>query len=186
MTNTFATPARTALSWRDFAFMAVGAILLAAASQFEVPFYPVPMTLQTVVVLALGLALGWRRALGAVAGFLAMGASGLPVFAGGAAGPLVLLGPTGGYLAGFVLAAVFCGLAADRGLTRNVLGGTAIALLGAAIIYVPGLLQLGTVIGWDKPVLSLGLYPFILGDIVKALLAALTTAAAFRSFGAKG
>lgn len=183
MNQTTATvAARPAISWHDIAFIIGGAALLAASSYIEVPFYPVPMTMQTLVVLALGLVGGWRRGIGSVVAFLAAGALGAPVFAGGAAGPLVFLGPTGGYLIGFVAAAGLCGLARDRGLTQTVLGSIAAALLGAALIYVPGLLQLGTVIGWDKPVLDYGLYPFVLGDAVKALIAGLATVAAARTF----
>lgn len=178
--------ARPALSWRDLAFVVAGAALLAASSYVEVPFYPVPMTLQTMVVLGLGLAGGWRRGVGSVVLFLSAGAMGMPVFAGGAAGPLVLLGPTAGYLFGFILAAGLCGLARDRGFTGNIVGAMLVALLGAAIIYVPGLLYLGSLLGWDKPILSYGFYPFVLGDLVKALLAGLGTIAISRSFRTKG
>ncbi len=94
---------------------------------------------------------------------------------------MALVGPTGGYLAGFLLAAGLCGLARDRGWTGTVLGSCAAALLGCAIVYVPGLLYLGSLIGWDKPVLAYGLYPFVLGDVVKALLAGLGTVAVNRS-----
>ena len=158
--------------WKSAGFVIAGAVLLAASSHIEVPFYPVPMTLQTMVVLALGLGLGLHRGVSAVLLFLAAGFAGLPVFAGGHAGPAVFLGPTGGYLIGFILAAGICGWMRDRGYTKNIYASVAVALFAGAFIYVPGLLQLGTVIGWDKPVLALGLYPFILGDIVKALVAA--------------
>lgn len=181
--NQSAIAARPSIfSWRRLAAVIIGAALLAASSYIEVPFFPVPMTLQTMVVLGLGLAFGFWSAIGSVLLYLAAGIAGAPVFAGGAAGPLVLTGPTGGYLVGFLLASGLCGLAHDRGLANSVPGAIFAAILGAALIYLPGLAQLGTVIGWDKPVLELGLYPFMLGDVVKALLAALGTVAIRRSF----
>lgn len=158
----------------------VAAALIAASSHVEVPFYPVPMTLQTLAVLGTGLALGLRAGGAAIALFLLAGAAGLPVFAGGKAGVAVLMGPTGGYLIGFTLAVLFCGWARDRGWTRGVLGSCAVALTGAALIYPTGLLQLGALLGWDKPILEWGLYPFIAGDLVKALLAGLGATVANR------
>lgn len=177
-----AAVARPLLSWRDVAFMVGGALLLAASSYVEVPFYPVPMTLQTLVVLALGLFGGFKRGTGAVAAFLAAGAMGAPVFAGGAAGPLVLMGPTGGYLIGFLAAAAICGLAKDRGWTRTILASVLVALVADAAIFGLGLAQLGQFMGYGEAVLAAGLYPFVLGDLVKVLIAALGSVAFARSF----
>ncbi len=162
----------------------LGFAALVAASQIEVPFYPVPMTLQTLAVIGVGLTLGLRGALLAVSAFLLAGFAGLPLFAGGAGGPAVLIGPTGGYLIGFLVSAGFCGWAKDRGWTRSLLGSLAVALLGACLVYPTGLLQLGALMGFDKPILAWGLYPFILGDLVKAAIAGLALVAARRSFGA--
>jgi biotin transport system substrate-specific component len=97
-----------------------------------------------------------------------------------------MMGPTGGFLIGFVLAALVAGFLARRGFDRRPATAMAAALLAGAVIYVPGLLWLGAVIGWDKPVLALGLYPFIPGDIAKALLAAIAFPAAWKWLSARG
>ena len=152
-----------------------GTILIALSAKIRVPFYPVPMTMQTLVVLTLGMAYGWRLAGTTMLLYLAEGAAGLPVFAGTpeqGVGLSYMLGGTGGYLAGFVLAAVVCGWLAERGWDRG-MATTALAMLvGNALIYVPGLLWLGTLFGWDKPILEWGLLPFVPGDAVKLALAA--------------
>ncbi len=180
-TNTLTrTTSRASTLLREGAIAVAGAAAVTAAGQVEVPFYPVPMTLQTLAVLGLGLGLGLRRSLGAMGLFLALGGIGLPVFAGGSGGLAVLFGPTGGYLIGFVVAAAFCGWARDRGWTKQVLGSTAVALIGAALVYPTGLLQLAAVVGWDKPVLAWGLYPFVLGDLLKAMIAGLGAVAITR------
>ncbi len=152
-----------------------GTALLTIAAKIQVPFYPVPMTMQTFVVLALGMAYGWRLGGATLILYLAEGAVGLPVFAGTpekGIGLAYMLGGTGGYLIGFVLAAALCGWLAERGWDRNA-AKTALAMLaGNVIIYVPGLIWLGGLFGWDKPILEWGLTPFILGDLTKLALAA--------------
>ncbi len=175
------TTSRTTVLLRESAIALAGAAAVTAGGQVEVPFYPVPMTLQTLAVLGLGLALGMQRALGALGTFLVAGCLGLPVFAGASGGVSVLFGPTGGYLIGFVIAAGFCGWARDRGWTKSLAGSLLVALIGAALVYPTGLLQLGALVGWDKPVLAWGLYPFILGDLLKALIAGLGVVAIRRS-----
>ncbi len=157
-------------------------LLLALSSKISVPFYPVPLTMQTFVVIGLGLALGPWRALAAILLYLAEGAAGFPVFAGTPAkgiGLAYMMGPTGGYLAGYIPAVLIGGWLARKGWDRSVVSAMAAALLCGAVIYIPGLLWLGTVIGFDKPVLQFGLYPFIFGDIVKAMLAAIVFPAAW-------
>ncbi|WP_161555700.1 biotin transporter BioY [Mangrovicoccus ximenensis] len=99
------------------------------------------------------------------------GPRGPAVFSGGKAGLVALTGPTGGYIAGFVIAALFAGFARDRGWTRSLSGAVAAALIATALVFPTGLWQLGNVIGWDKPVLALGLTPFIFGGIFKSLIA---------------
>lgn len=171
------------------ATVVAGSLLLALSARISVPFYPVPLTMQTFVVIGLGLALGPWRAAAAVLLYLAEGAAGLPVFAGTpekGIGLAYMMGPTGGYLAGYLPAAMLAGWLAMRGWDRNPLGAMAAALLAGAVIYVPGLLWLGTVIGFDKPVLAFGLYPFVPGDILKALLAAVTFPAAWKWLSARG
>ena len=152
----------------------MGSVLLALSSKFKVPFYPVPMTMQTFVVLALGMALGWRMAGATVLLYLVEGAAGLPVFAGTpekGIGFAYMIGGTGGYLFGFLLAAPFCGWLAERGWDRGPLTTAAAMILGNVVIYFFGVLWLGSLLGWDKPILEWGLTPFILGDLAKVALA---------------
>src|SRR3712207_6388627 len=117
----------------------IGSGVIALSAQVSVPFYPVPMTLQTLAVLGIGAGFGARLGAAAVLLYLAEGALGLPVFALGKAGPAVLIGPTGGFLLGFVLAAALIGWFAERGADRNALRMFAAALLAGAVLYVPGL-----------------------------------------------
>ena len=151
-----------------------GSAALWVSAKVQVPFYPVPMTMQTFVVLVLGMAYGWRLAGATLLLYLAEGAVGVPVFAGTpekGAGIAYMLGGTGGYLIGFVIAACLCGWLAERGWDRSILKTAAAMLLGNIVIYVPGLLWLGALFGWDKPILEWGLTPFIFGDLVKLALA---------------
>ena len=167
------TPAHRAL--RNVALAVVGTLLLTIAAKIQVPFYPVPMTMQTFVVLTLGMAYGWRLGGATLILYLAEGAAGLSVFAGTpekGIGIAYMLGGTGGYLVGFVLAAAVCGWLAERGWDRNVATTALAMLVGNVLIYVPGLLWLGSLYGWDKPILEWGLTPFILGDLTKLALAA--------------
>jgi biotin transport system substrate-specific component len=153
----------------------LGTLLLTLSAKLHVPFYPVPMTFQTLVVLGLGMAYGWRLGAATVALYLLQGALGLPVFSGTpekGIGLAYLLGPTGGYLFGFFFAAGVCGWLAERGWDRSVITTALAMLIGNVIIYVPGLLWLGGLFGWDKPILEWGLTPFILGDAIKLALAA--------------
>jgi biotin transport system substrate-specific component len=172
----------------DVATVVIASLLLAISAKISIPFYPVPMTMQTLVVVGIGLALGPVRGVTAILLYLFEGAVGLPVFAGAASKGIgfgYLLGPTGGYLVGFLLAAALAGWLAKRGWDRSPVTAMAAALLSGAIIYAPGLLWLSMVIGFDKPVLQFGLYPFILGDIVKAILAALIFPMAWKVLKAK-
>ncbi|HEY7750306.1 MAG TPA: biotin transporter BioY [Aestuariivirgaceae bacterium] len=168
---------QTQTSWLTKAVLVVlGTMLLAISAKLKVPFYPVPMTMQVFVVLVLGLAFGVRLAVATILLYLAEGAAYLPVFAGTperGLGLPYMVGPTGGYLFGYLLAAAVVGLLADRGWSRHVGKAIIACLIGLALIYVPGILWLGSVIGWDKPVIDLGFTPFILGDLVKVLIAAL-------------
>ncbi|MFC4454465.1 biotin transporter BioY [Deinococcus sonorensis] len=152
-----------------------GALLVALLAQVEVPLYPVPITLQTLGVLLVGAALGARRGALSLASYLALGAVGLPVFAGSSAGLAKLAGPTGGYLLSYVLAAGLVGWLVQRyGLDRRV-GGTALAMLAASVvIYSLGLPWLSVVTGLKgTSLLHAGLIPFLIGDALKLGLAAL-------------
>ena len=159
---------------RSFLLALGGSLLIAASAKIQVPFYPVPMTMQTLVVLALGMAFGWRLAGATMLIYLAEGAAGIPVFAGTpekGIGIAYMLGSTGGYLFGMTLAAVVCGWLAEHRWDRSILTTALAMFIGNVIIYVPGLLWLGTLLGWDKPILEWGLTPFILGDLFKLALA---------------
>jgi len=152
-----------------------GTLLLTLAAKIQVPFYPVPMTMQTFVVLGLGMAYGWRLGAATMLLYMTEGAMGLPVFAGTpekGIGLAYMMGGTGGYLIGYVLAAAATGWLAERGFDRSVLGTATAMMVGNALIYVPGLLYLGMLFGWDKPILAWGLTPFLLGDALKLALAA--------------
>lgn len=164
----------------------MGTVLLWVSAKVSVPFLPIKMTMQLFVVLALGLALGAQLAGAAVLLYLVEGASGLPVFTGTpekGVGLAYMMGPTGGYLLGFLLAAVVTGWLADRGFARSPVLAIFAALVGAVIVYVPGLLWLGTLLGWDKPILAWGLYPFLLPDAIKILLAGLVVSGAWNLLG---
>jgi biotin transport system substrate-specific component len=157
---------------RDVLVMLAGSALLTAAAWVRVPMWPVPMTMQTFAVLLIGATCGPRLGAAAVATYLAEAVLGLPVLAGGK--PLVLGGPTFGYLIGFLLAAMTVGWAAQQGWMRR--GWPSILsalLLGEALIHLPGLVWLYAAWTQDlRATLAVGLFPFLLGDALKLLLAA--------------
>jgi len=153
----------------------LGTIALWISAKVSIPFWPVPLTMQTLVVLMIGMTFGWRLGGATLLLYLAEGAVGLPVFAGTpekGIGVAYMMGSTGGYLVGFVLAAITVGWLAERGWDRNPLTTAAAMLLGNIIIYVPGLVWLGSVVGWEKPIFAWGLTPFLAGDALKLALAA--------------
>jgi biotin transport system substrate-specific component len=159
---------------RALALAVVGSLLLTISAKVQVPFWPVPMTMQTFAVVVIGMAYGWRLAGAAVLLYLVEGAAGLPVFAGTperGIGLVYMAGPTGGYLAGFFLAAVLCGWLAERGWDRRLVPALAAMLLGHAVIFVFGLGWLGQAIGVQKAI-AVGFTPFLLGTVVKTALAA--------------
>lgn len=165
-----------------------GSLVLAISAKISAPFYPVPMTLQTLAILGLGFVLGPWRAATAVLLYLVEGALGLPVFAGTSdkgIGLAYMMGPTGGYLLGYLLAVLITGSANTQDWAREPFGAAIAGLLAGALIYVLGLLWLGAVIGFDKPLLQYGLSPFVLGDVVKAVLAAMLFVAGPRALNAK-
>ncbi|MGO4450396.1 biotin transporter BioY [Phyllobacterium sp. TAF24] len=148
-----------------------------ASAKIQIPFYPVPLTMQTLMVIFIGMTMGVRLGPAAVALYLFEGAIGLPVFAGTpekGIGLAYLLGPTGGYLLGYLPAAAICGWLAKRGWDRNPLWTALAMLAGNAMIYIPGLVWLGFAVGWDKPVLAWGLLPFLPGDVAKLVFAAVS------------
>ncbi len=171
----------------DAVVVAAGSVLIALFARVAIPlpFSPVPITGQTFAVLFIGALLGSRKGGMAVILYLLEGIAGLPFFAGGSGGLTRLAGPTGGYLIGFVVAAFAVGLLAERGWDRRP-GSTALAMLiGNAIIYAFGLPWLGRFVGWGN-VLSLGLLPFIPGDLFKLALAAITLPMGWKFLGRLG
>jgi biotin transport system substrate-specific component len=158
-------------------FVALGAVAVAVAAWIEVPMVPVPMTMQTYAVLVTGALLGWRLGAAAMIVYLAAAAIGLPVLSGGSSGLDRLIGATAGYLAGFVVAAAVVGWLAERGWTGAGVARCAAAMaLGHAVVLGLGVTWLAAHIGWSQA-LAAGLTPFILGAIVKSVLAAVTVMA---------
>jgi biotin transport system substrate-specific component len=175
----FVWPADGTMRWaRDLALALLGSLLVAICAQINVPLPLVPITMQTFAVLAVGAALGWRLGALSLLLYMAEGAAGLPVFAQFKAGPAVIMGPTGGYIVGFVIAAAVVGWLAQKGFDRNAFKMFLATLIGGALVYLPGLPWLAQFTGWDK-VLELGLYPFVWGDVLKAALAAMAFPAAW-------
>lgn len=171
---------------RSIILMVLGSLFLAVSAKVSIPFYPVPMTLQTLAVLALGMAYGWRLGTATVALYLLEGSLGLPVFTGTpdkGVGLAYMLGGTGGYLMGFLPAVAIAGWLGERGWDRSPWTTAAAMLLGNAAIYAPGLLWLGSLYGWDKPILAWGFTPFWLGDVFKVALAMGLLPLAWRALG---
>ena len=151
----------------------LGSILLTISAKVKIPFYPVPMTMQTFVVLLLGLSFGYKIGLSAVGLYLLEGIVGLPVFSNSperGIGLVYFTGPTMGYLIGFLSA---CYLASFVTLNDNFLMMFAKLTLAVSTIYLFGIMWLGTLIGWDKPIFSLGVAPFLLAEAFKILLLSL-------------
>jgi len=167
---------------RDLMLIALGALFVAILAQVKIPlpFTPVPLTGQTFAVLLIAAALGSKRGAASMAFYIALGAFGLPVFAGGAAGMAYLSGATLGYLIGFVIAAYVVGLLAERGLERNVRTSIIPFLAGTIIIYVCGVSWLSIVLGSFSKAITAGLVPFLIGDAIKLVAAALSLPAAWK------
>ncbi|MEE9333854.1 MAG: biotin transporter BioY [Granulosicoccaceae bacterium] len=171
---------------RNITLAVLGSLALWVSAKIHIPFYPVPLTMQTFVVLVIGMSFGWRLGGATVALYLAEGAMGLPVFSGTpekGLGLVYLMGPTGGYLLGMLVAAVGVGWLAEHGWDRRIVTTALAMLIGNALIYMFGLAWLGSLIGWDKPVLSFGFFPFIPGDILKLVLAAIALPAVWKLLG---
>lgn len=165
------SPSSSAL--RGVLFVAVGTALLTLSAKINVPLPYVPMTMQSFVVLLIGAAYGWRLGVATILAYLAEGAMGLPVFAGPVGGLAVIVGSTGGYLAGFVVAAFLMGWLSERGWDRSVLRLTVAMCVGHVVMLACGFAWLvaGIKIGADKAWL-VGVVPFIAGSVVKSVLGA--------------
>jgi biotin transport system substrate-specific component len=160
----------------DLAMIVSASLLIAVSAKVQVPFFPVPMTMQTFVVFGISLTLGPIRGSLAVLAYLFEGIAGFPVFAGSpekGIGLTYILGPTGGYLLACLPAALLAGYLAERDRNGSFLSIVASAGVFLATIYVSGLLWLGIVIGFDAPLLRLGFFPFITADLLKVTAVAL-------------
>ena len=169
---------RTAIL-RDATLVVAFSLITAACAQIAFYVGPVPITGQTFAVLLSGVLLGSRRGALSQLAYLAQGACGLPVFAAGHSGLPYMLGPTGGYLAGFVAAAFMVGLLAERGWDRQLWTMAAAMLAGNALLYMFGLLRLTAFVP-SNSLLAVGLYPFIPGELLKMALAATTLPSAWK------
>ena len=146
----------------------IGSFLLAISSKVQIPLTPVPVTLQTLVLLVMSMFLGWRGAVGATSLYLFQGAIGLPVFAHGG-GFIILFGPTGGYLFGFLIASLVVGYLAERGWDKSVVLTFTSMTIGTLIIYIFGVIWLSYLKDFNTA-LVFGLLPFITPDILKICL----------------
>jgi len=144
----------------------LGSIILAISAKIKIPFYPVPMTMQTMVVLMIGIAFGWKLGLATISLYLFEGIIGLPVFSGTpekGIGLLYFTGPTMGYLIGFLVTAYISGKFVFFKL-----------FFATSFVYILGMIWLGTLIGWDKSIFQLGAQPFLLAELLKILIATFT------------
>ena len=166
---------RISVRARNIALVVIGAlfIYLTARIAFPVPGSPVPVTGQTFGVLLVGGALGFRRGIAAVGLYVAIGLIGLPFFAEGKGGVQVILGATGGYIIGFILAGGVVGRLAELGWDRRLVGAVAAMAIGNVVIYLVGVPWLMAVTGYDLPTaIAKGVTPFLIGDLIKLALAA--------------
>ena len=155
---------------KTFVLIFIGTMALTISAKLKIPFYPVPMTMQTFVVLALGIAFGYKIGLATVGVYLVEGIIGMPVFSNSpekGIGLVYFTGPTMGYLIGFLSAVFFVGY---LNLKNNIFLIFIKLIFSVSTIYLLGVLWLGTLIGWDKPVLQLGVTPFLLAELFKVCL----------------
>jgi len=153
----------------------LGSLLLTISAKIKIPFYPVPMTMQTFVVVLMGVTFGWKIGVATISLYLFEGIIGFPVFAGTpekGLGLIYFIGPTMGYLIGFLFAAFLAGY---LNLKTNIFLIFLKLILSVSIIYILGILWLGHLIGWDKPLLELGLIPFLLAELFKISLLTIIT-----------
>ena len=155
---------------KTFVLIFLGTMALTVSAKLKIPFYPVPMTMQTFVVLFLGLAFGYKIGLVTVSVYLLEGIIGIPVFSNSpekGIGLVYFTGPTMGYLIGFLSAVFFAGY---LNLKKNIFIIFSKLVFSVSTIYLFGFLWLGTLIGWDKPILELGVTPFLLAELFKICL----------------
>ena len=153
----------------------LGSIILTISAKIKIPFYPVPMTMQTFVVLLLGVSFGYKIAITTVGLYLLEGILGLPVFSNSpekGIGMVYFTGPTMGYLIGFLFATFLSGY---FNLNKNILIIFIKLILSVSIIYILGLFWLGNLIGWEKPIFDIGAKPFLLAELFKILILTMLT-----------
>ena len=162
----------------------LGSIVLAISAKIKIPFYPVPMTMQTFVVLFLGISFRYKIAIASVSLYLIEGILGLPVFSNSperGIGLTYFMGPTMGYLIGFIVTGFIAG---KFNYDNNLINNFFKLVFATSFIYILGMLWLGTLIGWDKPIFKLGAQPFLLAELFKILIVtfALNQIKKFRKF----
>ena len=153
----------------------LSSLLITISAKIKIPFYPVPMTMQTFVVMLVGITFGWKIGVATISLYLFEGIIGLPVFAGTpekGIGLTYFVGPTMGYLVGFIFATFIAGY---LNFNTNIFFIFLKLIFSVSIIYILGVSWLGNLIGWDKPVLELGLKPFLYAELFKILLLTILT-----------
>ncbi len=186
LTEAFGPSEGTALRVKQALMVVLGIMALSILAKVKIPMWPVPITMGTFAVLTIGATYGPRLGLATILGYMIIGALGFDVFASSSAeayGLTYMMGGTGGYLVGYVLATLALGWAARAGWDRSVLMMAFAMLLGNVLIYVPGVAWLGVLYGWDQPILQWGLTPFLIGDALKLALAALLVPAIWKMVG---
>jgi biotin transport system substrate-specific component len=186
LTEAFGPSEGTALRVKQAVMVVLGIMALAIFAKIKIPMWPVPITMGTFAVLTIGAAYGPRLGLTTILGYMIIGALGFDVFAGSSAeayGLTYMMGGTGGYLVGYVLATLALGYAARAGWDRSMLMMGVAMLIGTALIYIPGVAWLGMLYGFDQPILAWGLTPFLVGDALKLVLAALIVPTLWKMLG---
>ena len=176
------------LMFRRLTLVVVGIFILTLFSKIKIPIWPspVPINLATLSVLTIGLTYGSKLGLMTVFGYLILGTLGFDVFANSSAkvnGLEYMLGSTGGYLFGYLLATIALGFLAQAGWDRNVFKIVLALIIGSVLIYIPGIFWLAKLYTWNKPILAWGLTPFLIGDALKILLATLVIPSMWRIIG---
>ena len=164
--------------FKKLLLLIAGVALLAICAHLKVPFYPVPITMQTLAVMLIGFTYGARLGSSTIVVYLSFGAIGAPVFAGGA-GLAYMSGPTGGYLFGFLVAVYLIGYFTEKGYGRTFISTLFLALLGTIVFYVFGVGWLTTILGFEKAI-TFGLLPFLYGDVLKLFLLAFSIPATWK------
>lgn len=188
LAEVFGPTTGTARRVKQAVLVVLGITLLAVMAKIKVPVpgSPVLMSMGTFAVLTIGAAYGARLGLATILGYMIIGALGFDVFQSSTAelnGVAYMMGGTGGYLVGYVMATVMLGVLAARGWDRSMVWMALAMLIGNVLLYVPGLLWLGQLYGWDQPILAWGLTPFLLGDALKLALAAALLPALWKLVG---